>query len=188
MRRALALTGLTFAAAAILAGAAQAKDMSVALAESAPAALAEGDDWNASLLVHGEPEMLREATPSVRITNTVSGESQDVAAARTKAKAADGQMVYAASVSFPSAGVWRYSLIDGVTDREYEGGTIQVGTPAAAASAAPSGPAPATPASTGGGGGSPFWPLLVAGALLLVLAGVGAYAVTRHRHGPQPTT
>jgi hypothetical protein len=83
--------------------------------------------------------------------------------------------------------VWRYALIDGVTDREYEGGTIQVGTPAAAASAAPSTPAPAAPATTDSGGGSPVWPLLAGGALLLVLAGLGAFAVTRHRHGPQPT-
>jgi hypothetical protein len=188
MRRALALTGLTLAAAAALTGVAQAKDMSVALAESAPTALAEGEDWNATLLVHGEPDMLREATPSIRITNTVSGASEDVDAARTKSKAADGQMIYAASVSFPSAGVWRYSLIDGVTDREYEGGTIQVGTAAAAASSAPSTPAPAAPATASDdGGGSPFWPLVVGGALLLVLAGLGAYAVTRHRHGPQPT-
>jgi hypothetical protein len=187
MRRALALTGLTLAAAAVLAATAQAKDMSVALAESAPAALAEGEDWNASLLIHGEPQMLQEATPSIRITNTVSGATEDVAATRTSAKAADGQMIYAATVSFPSAGVWRYALIDGVTDREYEGGTIQVGTPAAAASAAPSAPAPAAPATTDNGGGSPIWPLLAGGALLLALAGLGAFAVTRHRHGPQPT-
>src|ERR1044072_2809876 len=121
MRRALALIGLTLAAAAVFAAAAQAKDMSVGLGQAAPTALAEGEDWNASLLVHGEPAMLREATPAIRITNTVSGASEDVAAARTKAKAADGQMIYAATVSFPSAGVWRYSLVDGVTDREYEG-------------------------------------------------------------------
>jgi hypothetical protein len=187
MRRALALTGLTFVAALALAAAAQAKDMSVALAESAPTALAEGEDWNASLLVHGEPDMLREATPSIRITNTVSGASEDVAGARTSAKAADGQMIYAATVSFPSAGVWRYSLIDGVTDREYEGGTIQVGTPAAAATSAPSGPAQAAVTPAGDDGGSSFWPLLAGGVLLLVLAGLGAYVVTRHRHRPQPT-
>jgi len=187
MRRALALTGLTLAAA-VFAAAAQAKDMSVGLAESAPAALAEGEDWNATLLVHGEPDMLREATPSIRITNTVSSDSQDVAATKTSAKAADGQMIYAADVSFPSAGVWRYSLIDGVTDREYEGGTIRVGATAAAASAAPSTPAPAAPATASGdGGGSPSWPLLAGGIALLVLAGLGAVAVTRHRHRPQPT-
>jgi hypothetical protein len=186
MRRALALTGLALAAAAALAGAAQAKDMSVGLAESAPTALAEGEAWNASLLVHGEPEMLREATPSIRITNTVTGESQDVAAARTNAKAADGQMIYAATVDFPSAGVWRYSLIDGVTDREYEGGTIQVGAPAAAATAAPSGPVQATPASggDGGGGGSPLWPIVAAVGALLALAGLGVYATVRRRPHP----
>jgi len=187
MRRALTLIGLTLAAAGVFAAVAQAKDMSVGLAESAPTALASGEDWNAQLLVHGEPAMLREATPSIRITNTVSGASEDVAAEKTAKKAADGQMIYAAAVAFPSDGVWRYSLIDGVTDREYEGGTIQVGTPAAAASAAPSTPAPAVPATTDDGGGSPVWPLLAGGALLLVLAGLGAFAVPRHRHGPQPT-
>jgi hypothetical protein len=186
MRRALTLIGLTFAAAGVFAAAAQAKDMSVGLAESAPTALASGEDWNAQLLVHGEPDMLREATPAIRITNPVTGASENVAAAKTAKKAADGQMIYAATVSFSSDGEWTYSLIDGVTDREYEGGTIQVGTPAAAASAAPSTPAPAAPA-TENGRGSPFWSLVAGGVLVLLLAGLGAFAATRHGHKPQPT-
>ena len=52
MRRTLALTTFMLLAAAALAGAALAKDMSVALASGAPD-VGVGEPWNAQLLVHG---------------------------------------------------------------------------------------------------------------------------------------
>lgn len=179
MRRTLALTALMLVAASVLAATALAKDMSVALASGAPD-VGPGEPWNAQLLVHGEPGMLAEATPAITIRSD-SGETQTFAAERLKGRAADGQLRYEARVVFPTEGTWHYTVVDGVTDREYEGGTVRVGTPAVA-------PTPATPraqpvAVADDGGGFPAWPLAVGAIVALVLAGAGAFAL-RRRGGP----
>jgi hypothetical protein len=166
-------------AAAALAGAALAKDMSVALASAAPG-LDAGEPWQAELLVHGEPGMLAEAVPSITIRKTDSGETQTFAAKRLPGRADDGQLRYGAAVVFPSEGLWRYTVEDGITDREYEGGTVQVGTPAAAPVASTSRPQPVAAAD---GGGFPAWPLAVGAVTALALAALGAFVL--RRRGPQ---
>jgi hypothetical protein len=175
MRRTLVLTAFLLVAAAALASAAAAKDMSVALASAAPG-LDAGEPWQAELLVHGVPEMLAEATPSFTIRNTDSGETQTFAAKRLPGRTADGQLRYGAAVVFPSEGLWRYTVGDGITDREYEGGTVQVGTPAAAPAPTTSRPQPVAAADDGG---FPAWPLAVGAIAAFALAALGAFAVKR---------
>jgi hypothetical protein len=183
MRRLLSATGLAVLAAAALAGTAAAKEMSVSLS-GGPPPLDPGQPWNARLLVHGEPAMLAEATPAITIRNDDSGETRTFAARATGNRAADGQLIYRVRVVAPSDGWWRYSLTDGVTDREYAGGLLAVGEPATE----PTAPAPtrADPvgAATDDDSSLPSWPF-VAGGIALVLAAVGVAIALRHR--PQPS-
>ena len=178
MRRLLTATALTLLAAAALAAAAAAKEMSVSLA-AGPPSLGPGEPWNAELLVHGEPDMLAEATPGITIRNGASGEGRTFGAKATGKRAPDGQLVYRARVVFPSDGRWSYALVDGVTDREYDAGTVQIGEPATAP-ATPANPAPAPAASAADDGRSfPAWPLVLGGVLLVAAAGTAL--VVRHR-------
>jgi hypothetical protein len=179
MRRTLVLTALMLVAACVMATAALAKEMSVSLAAGAPD-VGPGEPWNAQLLVHGEPAMLAEATPSITIRSEDSGETQTFAAKPLPGRATDGQLRYRATVVFPTEGVWRYTLVDGFTDREYEGGTVQVGTPQAVPTSSPSRPQPVAATDTGG---FPAWPLAAGALVALALAGVGVLAL-RRRGGP----
>jgi hypothetical protein len=174
MRRALAITAF-LALALALAGSAYAKEMSVALS-AGPPGLDPGDTWNAKLLVHGEPELLKMAVPSITIRNLGSGESRTFAAKQANGKAPDGQLVYRVNVVFPSEGSWRYTLVDGFSDREYEGGTITIGTPAGAPTSAPSRPEPVAAADDGG---FPVWPVASGAAAFVLLAIAAALAVRR---------
>jgi hypothetical protein len=180
MRRLLTATVLTLLAAAALATGAAAKEMSVSLGSGPPAdPPGPGGSWSADLLVHGEPDILAEATPGIWIRNTDSGETQSFPAKATGKRAADGQLLYRVNVVFPSEGLWEYTLIDGVTDRAYEGGTIQIGDPAPATPSQPEAPAPA-----GQGSSVPVWPFALGGSLLLLAAAGAAFAI-RHRR-PHP--
>lgn len=176
MRRLLSATILVLLAAAALATAASAKEMSVSLGSGPPAdPPGPGGTWTADLLVHGEPDILSQATPGISIRNTDSGDTETYAGKPTGKKAPDGQLLYRVNVVFPSEGLWRYSLNDGVTDREYEGGTIQIGEPAVAP---PSQPEVVSPASEGAP--LPVWPFALGGSLLLLGAAGAAFAI-RHR-------
>jgi hypothetical protein len=181
MRRVLTVTLLTLLAAAALATTAAAKEMSVALSGGPPSdPPGPGGSWDAELLVHGEPDILSQATPGISIFNRSTGEEQNYAAKATGKKAADGQLLYRVHVVFPTAGLWDYTLIDGVTDRAYEGGTIQIGEPAM--------PTPATPpaqTAADDSSGVPVWPFALGGAALLLAAGAAAFALTHRR--PQPS-
>ena len=128
--------------------------------------------------------MLAEATPSITISNTDSGETQTFAAEPLKGRAADGQLRYEAAVVFPSEGTWRYTLVDGVTDREYEGGTVQVGTPTAAPASIESQSQAVVAPAGGDDGGFPAWPLAVGLTTALVLGAIGAFRL--RRRGPEP--
>jgi hypothetical protein len=170
MRRTTTTFVLALVAAGTLALPAAAKELSVSLA-AGPTVSEPGDPWSAQLLVHGEPEMLKQATPSVTIDNG-SGTVETFAAKPTGERAADGQLIYQTRVVFPSEGTWRYTISDGLSDRAYEGGSIRIGEPAAA-------PAPAT--ATDAETAPPFlWPLVIALAVVFAAAGA-ALVVRRHR-------
>ena len=180
MRRLLTATGLALVVAGALAGAAAAKEMSVGLA-AGPPTLDPGEPWNAQLLVHGEPDILKEATPSITIDNG-NGEQRTFAAKATGKRAPDGQLLYRVRVVFPSEGRWAYELSDGVTDRAYEGGHVMVGSPAEAAPSAPSRPEAAT-APVDDDTSLPAWPFIL-GGVALVLAAAGLALARRHRVQP----
>ena len=182
MRRFLTTFVLGLVAVASLTGVASAKEMSVALA-SGPPSLDPGEPWNAELLVHGEPAMLKAAVPGITFTNDETGETRTFAARSTGERAADGQLVYRARVVLHEEGRWQWGLVDGVTDRLYEGGLVQVGEPAATPTPAPS----ADPAAVSTGDDSlPAWPLAAGAAVLLLLLGGVAALFVRHRR-LQPT-
>jgi hypothetical protein len=184
MKRTMTAFALAAIAAATLTAPAAAKEMSVALATSPPT-LGPGEPWNAKLLVHGVPDILSEAAPGITIRGP-GGEERTFTARRTGKRAADGQLLYRAKVVFPSEGRWSYQLLDGVTDRAYEGGTVTIGdgtAPAAAPSAPADEAAPAqAPVPAGAAtsdGAFPLWPLL--GGLLLVGVAAGGTLVLVRR-------
>ena len=184
MRRALTLFGVTILAAGALAAVAAAKEMSVSLGSGGPTTMDPGDPWNADLLVHGEPEILAEATPGISIRGP-NGEERTFDARATGRRAADGQLIYRVTVTFPSDGRWSYQLLDGVTERAYEGGTVLVGDAASAPAddeAAPRAPSPAP--ATAGDDSFPLWPLL-GGLLAAGIAAVVAVGLVR-RGRPAP--
>jgi len=184
MRRLLTATALTLVALAAVAGPAAAKEMSVSLSGGGPPSnMDPGEPWNVRLLVYGEPDMLAQATPGISIRNGDSGETKTFDARRTGKRAPDGQLIYRARVIFPSEGGWTYTLIDGVTDRAYEGGYVQVGD--APAEAAPEASRPTPAAAPADDGSFPVWPVL-AGVGAFLLAAAAALVVVRQRR-PQPT-
>jgi hypothetical protein len=183
MRRTLIFLGLALATAAALASAATAKEMSVSISSSGPSRTEAGKRWPVKLLVHGESDMLAEATPGITIDGP-GGARQTFAARKTGRRAPDGQLVYRVQVAFPSNGRWHYTIVDGVTDRAYEGGYVQVGSPAT--------PAPATkpPAASFAAAGSddgdfPVW-ALVFGIFAVGLTGAASLLALR-RGRPSPT-
>lgn len=140
----------------------------MSLASSPPSGLGPGDPWKAELLVDGEPEMLAEATLAITIGNGSRGDRTFPAKATGK-RAPDGHLLYRVCVAFPSEGRWTYALTDGVTDREYQAGTVQIGEPASA----PATPAKAPASSPGAavderGSSGPPWAIALGGAALLV--------------------
>lgn len=181
MRRLLTATGLTLVLAAALAATAVAKEMSVALG-AGPPTLDAGEPWNAELLIHGEPDVLKHATPGITIDNG-NGEQRTFTAKPTGKRASDGQLLYRVRVAFPSDGRWTYELVDGISDRAYEGGHVTVGSPASeAAPSAPSRPEAAA-ASADDDSSLPSWPFIVGGVAFL-LAAVGVALALRHRVQP----
>lgn len=180
MRRFLAPASLALVVA-VLAPAAAAKEMSVSLSSSPPT-LDPGEPWTADLLVHGEPDIVREATPGIMFTNNGTGETHTFTGRPTGKRAPDGQLLYRARVVIEEAGRWQWGLVDGVTDRLYEGGLMVVGNPAAESPSAPaSGPTVAPAASDDGG--TPAWPFVLVGGIVLLL-GVAAALARRGRLQP----
>jgi hypothetical protein len=186
MRRLLTALALGLVAVAVLAGPAAAKEMSVSLSGGGPPSNTDpGEPWNARLLVHGEPDILAEATPGIFIRNDDTGETRTFDARRTGRRAADGQLIYRVRVVFPSEGGWSYTLIDGVTDRAYEGSYVQVGDAPPAEEAAPETSRPSPAAAPADDDSFPLWPVL-GGIGAFVLAAGAAVVVLRQRR-PQPT-
>ncbi|MDQ3891217.1 MAG: hypothetical protein M3312_11805 [Actinomycetota bacterium] len=158
--------------------------MSVSISSSGPSRTNAGKAWPVKLLVHGESDMLAEATPGIAIDGP-GGAKQTFAAKRTGRRAPDGQLVYRVEVVFPSNGRWHYTIVDGVTDRAYEGGYVQVGPPATPASATK----PPAPSLAGAGTDDahfPFWPLVFGILAVGLTAAASLLALRRGRPSPTP--
>jgi hypothetical protein len=180
MRRFIVRAGLAAVAAATLVAPAAAKEMSVSLA-SGPPTLDAGKPWTADLLVHGVPDMLKQATPGITFTNIESGETRTFDGKATGQRAADGQLLLRARVVL-SEGLWEWGLTDGVTERLYEGGLVRVGDPTASSPA----PAPERPAPVAAAGGedASSWPYVLAGGVVLAAAAALAWLARRSRLQP----
>jgi hypothetical protein len=149
-------------AGAVLAAGASAKDANVELS-STPAGIGPGDPWTpvATVFQAGDRPSSG-SSPTLRIENT-DGD------AKTFASRPTGQPGrYRFHVFFPSAGMWRYEVHDGVSGRTYTFPAALIAAPAAE----PSPAAPARPAAApvGDSDSFPLWP--VAGGSLGALAGM----------------
>jgi hypothetical protein len=148
--------------------------------------VAAGETWTADIRVlqHGQTPMA-DATPSVLIANTVSGEERVYAAALVDA--AEGR--YRADVVFPAAGSWRVAVNDGFPVAEcarthtFGTHTISAAAPPSEPPAAEAAPAASASAAAGGdAGGSVALPLgLGLGLGLGLIAALGAALALRAR-------
>jgi hypothetical protein len=165
MRRFAGLFVLAAVVAAVLAGAAMAKEGGVELS-STPAGTKPGDPWTPTLtLVGGSAEQLAQAQPGVAIRAADTGERLEFPAKPT----GDPQQ-FAARVVFPHEGWWIVEAYDGATGRSYTVGGGQYFI------AAPDSEAPTAGIAgrkTSEGGSFPIWPA-AAGGSALFLAAVGA--------------
>jgi hypothetical protein len=142
--------------------------------DSTPEATAPGERWNVNITVlqHGR-------TPLDGVTPTLTIRNGDATKTFT-AKATGKPGVYRASVTFPTAGKWTYTVNDGfVADQAHSFPPVDIGTAASAPAAAP--PKTSAPATTDDGG-SLTW-LAFPGIALLVAAG-GFLLRDRRRRGP----
>jgi len=175
MRRSLLVSPLALVLVALAAAPAAAGGWATVGLDSTPAGIVPGTPWNVNITVlqHGRTP-LTGITPSVAITSgTVT---REFTAAPTKKPG-----VYRASVVFPTAGRWSYTVDDGFMG--------QVHTyPAVTIAAAPAAPAAALPAAAADDGGvSAGWLWGAAGALVLAVIVLG---VDRRRRasGALPST
>jgi hypothetical protein len=149
----LALAGLLLPAAATAGG------FATVQLSSLPAGTDAGGTWTPTLTVlqHGITP-LDGLRPTVRIANEAgTTESFD-------ARPAGEPGTYLATVTFPSAGVWRYEIWDGFSQTHTY-----------------------SPVTIGDGGGSfPTVPVAAGVLVALCLAGLTLVALRRRRPGPRP--
>jgi hypothetical protein len=134
---------------------------------STPAGTAPGQPWNVDItvLAHGRTPV-EGVTPVVRIQS--GGTSK-----RFPAQPTGQQGVYRADVVFPTAGRWRYEVLDGyINEVPHTFPAVEIGD-GAGAPAAPAAQrtAPAAPADDGGMAAGWLWG--AGAALLLALAVLG---------------
>ena len=163
MRRVLLAVGLLL----VLAPAAQAGGWATVTLSSTPAGVQPGKTWgvDVTVLQHGR-------TPLVDVHPTVTIRGGD--ATKTFATKPTGKPgVYAASVTFPSAGKWTYEVNDGfITQQPHTFPAVQIGEPVRAPAA-----------STADGGVDLAWLLL--GGVAFVLAALILLVRRHQRHEPQ---
>ncbi len=167
MRRLLITVSL--AAALIAAPSAFAGGWATVGLDSTPAGVQPGDPWNVSITVlqHGRTPLV-DVQPTLTISN---GDSSKTFAA----KPTDKPGVYAASVTFPSAGQWTYEVNDGfITQQPHTFPAVQIGAPVRA---------PAAATTTDDGGVNLTWLLL--GGIAFVLAALILLVRRHQRHEPQ---
>jgi hypothetical protein len=167
-----ALAALT---AAALTTAAFAKEGGVELS-STPFGLGPGDPWNGTLTVFTLDGGETGFSPSITIRNLETGATETFAAKPAKTPSTPEAQSFVFEVVFPTAGRYRYTASDGVSDREYEFPIVQI------VGSNPVVPAPGT--SSGSAGGFPVWPLLggLGGAMTLGLAAFLAIRARRFAH------
>ena len=122
MRRLLITVSL--AAALVAAPSAFAGGWATVGLSSTPAGVQPGDPWdvNITVLQHGRTP-LEDVQPTLTIRN---GDATKTFAA----KPTDKPGVYAASVTFPSAGKWTYEVNDGfITQQPHTFPAVQIGEP-----------------------------------------------------------
>jgi hypothetical protein len=165
--RRIALSLCVVAAAAIAAPAALGGGFATTGLSSTPDGLRAGEPWKVEITVlqHGRTPAAG-LRPRVRL-NGPGGARREVAA-RPTARVG----VYAASVRFPAAGRWTYTVFDGFND---EMPTTYAPVTIAPRAGAPA-PTPSTPADDGGLG---VWPVVLGGAALAIVG--GALALGRRR-------
>lgn len=160
---------LALAAALIAAPSAFAGGWATVGLDSTPAGVQPGAPWNVSITVlqHGRTP-LQDVQPTLTIRN---GDSSKTFAA----KPTDKPGVYAASVTFPSAGRWTYEVNDGfITQQPHTFPAVQIGAPVSA---------PAAVTTTDDGGVNLTWLLL--GGIAFVLAALILLVRRHQRHEPQ---
>ena len=164
MRRLLFVFALTAVGAAVLATGAFAKEGGVELS-STPFGLGPGDPWNGTLTVFSEDGSTAVASPTITIRNLDTGETQTFAAKPAKVPAAETTQSFRFEAVFPTAGRYRYTVSDGVSDREYEFPIVRI---------VGDSPVPISGPPAGDTSGFPVWPLVggLAGAAALALAGL----------------
>jgi hypothetical protein len=160
---------LALAAALIAAPSAFAGGWATVGLDSTPAGVQPGDPWAVQITVlqHGRTP-LQDVQPTLTIRN---GDSSKTFAA----KATEKPGVYAASVTFPSAGRWTYEVNDGfITQQPHTFPAVQIGAPVSA---------PAAATTTDDGGVNLTW--LVLGGIAFVLAALILLVRRHQRHEPQ---
>jgi len=139
---------------------------------STPAGTQPGEPWkvNMTVLQHGETPL-----PGLQPTITIrNGDATKTFAAKPTKETG----VYAASVTFPTAGKWTYVVNDGfMSGKAHTFPAVDIGAPAAA-----TGPA----ATTDDGSGGVSWMWLALGGLAFLLAALILVVRNRRDHGHQP--
>jgi hypothetical protein len=156
------------AGAALAAGGAHAGGFATAGLSSTPEGLRAGEPWrvDVTVLAHGR-------TPAVDLRPRVLLVGPDGARRSVAARETDRPGVYRATVTFPTAGRWRYALDDG-----YGAGQRTTFPPVRIAAAAGAAQARADRAGDGGAGAGWWW---AAAAAVAIAAGAAATAVRVRR-------
>ena len=162
MRRLLLVFGLILIAAAVVGPIAYAKKDGVELS-STPFGTKPGDPWTGTLTVISD-QINAQMQPTITIRNLDTGKTQTFATHWAKVPTTSHSAAFRFEVIFPTAGRYRYTVHDGVTDRLYTYPVVLI-TPADSPAAAP---------SDGGSRGRsiPLWPIVggAGGGGLLALA------------------
>jgi len=172
MARRIVVAGtMAMAGAALAAGPASAGGWATVGLDSVPDGVRAGEPWvvHLTILQHGQTP-LEGVRPELTISKT--GATRTFAATPT-----GGRGVYRTSVTFPSAGSWRYVVDDGFSAR-HSFGPVRVVERGASAKVPL---AAAIPATGDGDDGGESWGLALAAALAAGLSAAGLVALLQRR-------
>jgi hypothetical protein len=171
MRRVLLALIFAVIGTALLPATAFAKESGVELS-STPFGTPPGGTWSGTLTVISDDNVAAQSKPTITIRNLGTGATRTFATKPAKVPTTPHSQSFVFSVVFPDAGRYRYTVRDGVTDREYDYPVVLI-TPADAPAAVPSG-------GDSNNRSIPVWPIIggAGGAGLLALA---AFVALRSR-------